>query len=128
METKSKDTIGNAYYAKKLYFIPKKERKAVIITSDFHLERTRFVFQKIFGKGYKLKFVSASSFLKNKEKTKVMERDKEILQRTKRVLAEVRPGDHNFLKGKLYKLKFYKDIQKEKRTEWWIKKFIAEAE
>ncbi len=122
IENKSKDTIGNAYYAKKIYFIPRKERKASIITSEFHLARTKFIFQKIFGKGYQLKFVSLSSSLKSKEKAKVMERQKKLLKKTKEILTEMKSGDHNFLKGKLYKIKYYK----EKRADWVIK-FVTEG-
>ncbi|MCK5044336.1 YdcF family protein [Candidatus Parcubacteria bacterium] len=120
LENESKDTIGNAYYAKKLYFIPRKEKKATIITSEFHLERVKFIFQKIFGKNYQLKFISLSSSLGSKEKTKVMERQKKLLEKTKAILAEMKSGDHSFLKDKLYKIKYYK----EPRPDWVIK-FVA---
>jgi len=122
LENKSKDTIGNAYYTKKLYFIPKKERKALIITSDFHLRRVRFIFQKIFGKQYQLKFVALPSFLNEKKKAKLIERQKELLRKTKEILAGMKSGNHNFLKGKLYKLKYYR----EKRPVWIIK-FVSQG-
>ncbi|MCK4454265.1 YdcF family protein [Candidatus Parcubacteria bacterium] len=122
LENKSKDTIANVYYAKKLYFIPRKEKDAVIITSGFHLERAKFIFRKIFGKGYQFKFISPLSSLKVKEKTKIVERQKELLKKTKEILNKMKSGDHNFLKGKLYKIKYYK----EKRADWVIK-FVTEG-
>lgn len=122
LEEKSKDTIGNAYYAKKLYFIPKKEREALIITSNFHLKRVRFIFQKIFGKHYQFKFISPSSSLKNQEKGRVIKRQKELLWKTKEILTRMKPGNHNFLRGKLYKIKYYK----EKRPSWVIK-FVTQG-
>jgi len=122
LEKKSKDTIGNAYYAKILYFLPKKEKKAIIITSEFHLERVKFIFQRIFGKNYQLKFIGAPSSLPKSQRKKVKERQKILLEKTKKILEKMQPGDHNFLKGKLYKLKYYK----EKRPPWVIK-FVTEG-
>lgn len=116
-EKKSKDTIGNAYYAKKLYFIPRKEKEGWVVTSDFHLERTKFIFEKIFGPDYSLKFYPTLSFLKNKEKEKkVIQRQKNVFLKTKNMLKKMKPGDHNFLKNRIYKTKFYK----EKRPNWVI--------
>ena len=117
IENKSKDTIGNAYYAKKLYFLPRKERKGVIVTSEFRLERVKFIFKKIFGKNYQLKFVTVPSSSRNKKRGKITERQKMLLKKTKEILNKMKPGDHNFLRGKLYKLKYYK----EKRPDWVIK-------
>lgn len=117
LEKKSKDSIGNAYYAKKLYFIPKKESQAIIITSEFHMERSKFIFQKIFGKKYHLKFTSAPSPLKGRKREQFVKRQKDLLKKTKTMLANMELGDHNFLKGKLYKLKYYKT----KRPAWVIR-------
>lgn len=108
LERKSKDTIGNAYYAKKLYFIPKNEKEAIIVTSDFHLNRAKFIFKKIFGPKYRLKFIATPSGFENDKLLK--ERQKYLLEKTKEFLKEMKEGDHNFLKGKLYKSKFYKEI------------------
>lgn len=120
MENKSKDTIGNAYYAKKFYFIPRKEKEAFIVTSDYHLERAKFIFKKIFGKGYKLKFIATPSVLP--EKMKIIKRQEELLKKTKNILVSMKSGNHNFLKNKLYKIKFYR----EQRSSW-VKKFVAQG-
>jgi uncharacterized SAM-binding protein YcdF (DUF218 family) len=120
LEKKSKDTIGNAYYTKKLYFIPKKEKEAIIVTSDFHLKRVKFIFKKIFGPKYKLKFVGVPSSIR--KKAKILKRQKELLERAKEILAPMKTGNHNFLKYKLYKLKYYK----EKRKPWVIE-FVSEG-
>lgn len=122
LENKSKDTIGNAYYAKKLYFIPRQEKEAIIITSDFHLERSRFIFKKIFGSGYNFKFIATPSNLKSENKTKIFARQKELLKKTQELLKNMRGGDHNFLKGKLYKIKYYR----EKRPSW-VSNFVSKG-
>lgn len=120
MENRSKDTIGNAYYAKKLYFIPRKEKKLIIITSDFHLERSKFIFKKIFGRGYNIKFIATPSFIKRKIKTKLIERQKELIEKTKLVFQGMKDGDHNFLKGKLYKMSYYREIRHP-----WVANFVS---
>ncbi len=122
LDKKSKDTIGYPYYTKKLYFLPKKERKALIITSDFHLKRVKFVFKKIFGKNYQFKFISVPIPFKGKKRIEIFKRQEVLLQKTKKILAKMKSGDHNFLKGKLYKIKYYK----EKRPDWAIK-FVTQG-
>lgn len=118
LEKKSKDTIGNAYYAKKLYFIPKKDREVWVVTSDFHLERVKFIFEKVFGPRYRLKFFPTLSSFKSKErKNKTIQRQKNLFLKTKSMLSEMKRGDHNFLKNKLYKTKYYR----EKRPKWVVK-------
>ncbi len=116
LENKSKDTISNAYYAKKIYFIPKKEKEAKIITSEFHLPRVKYIFKKVFGKDYNFRYIAISSNLNKKSAEKVKTRQKKLLKKTKEILGEMRDGEHNFLKNKFYKLKYYR----EKRPDWVI--------
>lgn len=120
-EEQSKDTIGNAYYSKKYIFIPKKEKEAVIITSDFQVERVNYIFRKIFGKEYQLKILGIESEL-GSEKEAVWQRQKELLLKTQALLSNMKDGDHNFLKDRIYKFKFYK----EKRPDW-VKNFVAKG-
>ncbi len=122
LENKSKDSIGNAYYAKKLYFIPKKEGRGIIITSEFHLARVKFIFKKIFGNNYKFKFIGVPFSLKNKRGKKIIERQKELLEKIKEILNKMELGDHNFLRGKLYKLKYYR-----KKRPPWVIEFVTKG-
>lgn len=132
LEKHSKDSLGNAYHLKTDIFIPHKESKAIIITSHFHLERIRYIFDKIFGPDYQFEFVgvqeklspeesSSAKATEDKEK-KVVQRQKELLEKTKAILATMKTGDHDFLKGKLYKIKYYR----EKRPAWVIN-FVAKG-
>jgi hypothetical protein len=49
MEMASYDTIGNAYFARVLHAIPRGFRRALVITSAFHLPRTEAAFRWIWG-------------------------------------------------------------------------------
>ena len=49
VEATSYDTIGNAYFAKLLHVDPAGWRRLVVITSEFHMPRTRAIFEWVFG-------------------------------------------------------------------------------
>src|SRR3989338_3121707 len=51
-EEKSVDTIGNAFFTRKLFFLPIGWKRAVVVTSPFHMQRARLIFKKVFGKGH----------------------------------------------------------------------------
>lgn len=44
-ETSSYDTIGNAYFSRVIHVEPREFRRLLIITSEFHMARTRAIFQ-----------------------------------------------------------------------------------
>jgi uncharacterized SAM-binding protein YcdF (DUF218 family) len=60
LEEKSKDTIGNAYFVKKL-LDSKGVKSFVVVTSDFHVLRSKFIFSKVFGSKYKIEFLGSKS-------------------------------------------------------------------
>lgn len=121
-ENFSRDTIGNAYYLKKYLFIPRHEKQAIIITSNFHIERVRYVFKKIFGPNYDLNFIEVAEKLSSSTRNKIAMEQKAILKRTKKWLTNMKDGDHNFLKNKLYKTRYYKN----KRPDWLVS-FISQG-
>ena len=49
VETCSYDTIGNAFFARVIHVEPRRFRKLLIITSEFHMPRTERIFKWIFG-------------------------------------------------------------------------------
>ncbi|HEY6341849.1 MAG TPA: YdcF family protein [Bryobacteraceae bacterium] len=48
-ETCSYDTIGNAFFSRIIHVEPALLRRLLVITSDFHLPRSRLVFEWIYG-------------------------------------------------------------------------------
>ncbi len=64
-ETASYDTIGNAYFARTLHTDPLGLRRLLVVTSAFHMPRTRAIFEWVFGLSvtnppYTLEFAAAS--------------------------------------------------------------------
>jgi hypothetical protein len=62
VEATSWDTIGNAYFAKLLHVDPAGWRRLLIVTSEFHMARSRAIFEWVFGlepRRYDLEFVAS---------------------------------------------------------------------
>lgn len=49
VETCSLDTIGNAYFSRMIHAEPRKLRRILVITSQFHLPRTEAIFRGVYG-------------------------------------------------------------------------------
>ena len=63
MEEESRDTIGNAYFVLRRYLEPNEWNSIRVVTSDFHIQRASWVFQKVLGVGYDVAFSPAQSEL-----------------------------------------------------------------
>ncbi len=65
MEPCSADTIGNAYFARVIHVEPRGWRNIAVVTSEFHMKRSRAIFERIFalpsgnlpGHFFKLQFI-----------------------------------------------------------------------
>ena len=65
VETCSYDTIGNAFFARIIHIEPRKFKKLLIITSEFHMPRTESIFKWVFSlhptySDYELSFLSVT--------------------------------------------------------------------
>jgi uncharacterized SAM-binding protein YcdF (DUF218 family) len=49
VEIASYDTIGNAYFSKLLHVDPAGWRRLIVVTSEFHMPRSRAIFEWVFG-------------------------------------------------------------------------------
>jgi hypothetical protein len=92
-ETASLDTIGNAYFAKLIHIDRLGFRNLLIVTSEFHMPRTKEIFNWIFSlvgttpRQYKLDFVSVSDDGISKDIINPrIEKEYEGLQNVKRLI------------------------------------------
>ena len=69
-EEKSKDTLGNAFFTKITYLEKYNWKNVIVITSDFHLNRTKFLFDNVLGPQYAIKYISVPSSLGADERKK----------------------------------------------------------
>lgn len=118
LEEKSRDTISNAYYAKTEHFIPQRKKAGIVVSSDYHLPRVKYIFKKVFGPDYDLRFEGIPSPFSQEEKEKLKKRQKLLIEKIEKMTEEMQPGDHEFLKN----IFFEDDYYKEERPSWIIEK------
>ena len=92
-EKKSRDTFGNAFFSKKI-IRTLRGRSLVIITSDYHLNRTKLIFKKIFGKNYKIKYIKSKTL----KKIPFQKLEKDSLIVTKAILTKIKTNTDSQIK------------------------------
>jgi uncharacterized SAM-binding protein YcdF (DUF218 family) len=63
VEEESRDTIGNAYFVLRRFLEPNDWMSIRVVTSDFHIQRAAWVFQKVLGLGYDVAYSPSPSEL-----------------------------------------------------------------
>ncbi len=77
-DSNSRDTVGDAYFLRKNVILSANVHNLVVVTSDYHVERTAVIFEAFFPNLLELKVVGADSGLIS---------DKSVLQSEKESLA-----------------------------------------
>ncbi|MBI2141820.1 YdcF family protein [Candidatus Woesearchaeota archaeon] len=109
VESKARDTIGNAFFTCKKFLLPNSWRRIIVVTSIFHLPRARFIFGKVLGKSYAIKLVASKRVLSKKLFEKMLKIEQGLFMLTKILSILVADGDMkaigNFIrKNPLYTL------------------------
>ena len=73
-ESDSVDTIGNAWFAKQLCLLPYNIKHCIIITSDYHMDRSRAIFDWILGDSYSTDYLSIPSTFHDKTERERLEK------------------------------------------------------
>ncbi len=108
----SEDSIGNAYFSKTHILEPYNFKTILIVCSDLHLKRTKFLFDKILGEAYEKDYQSIS--LHGIKRDKLLNIQDEIMHAQQVFLKDMRDGEDTFLDNKLYADPYYKEIKVEK--------------
>ena len=106
-ENKSMETMGNAYFVKKLILEPKNWSHLIIVTSDFHQKRTTYAFKKVLGSGYTFKVITIRSSLSPIKRFKSWSGENKLLKVYKQWLTDIPDGDSAKIKNLLYQLPGY---------------------
>lgn len=93
LEESSVDTLGNAYFCKKLFLGPNKWHKVVVLMADHHAERSEYLFRKVLGPTYELTIHPVAVPLTNKERSAKAERHKKSLALANQYLDQIPDGD-----------------------------------
>ena len=91
-EARSRDTIGNIWFTKPLLGGPGGQR-VIVVTSDWHMARVRYLTQVIWGPGYRVAVepVTGEALTRPPEETACWEAG--LLAVARRWFAGIRPGD-----------------------------------
>jgi len=73
LEMKSLDTISNAIFSKKIIEKHKNWKNIILITSDWHMNRSLWIFKRVFGNSYSINSFSSVSDKKDKKYKKSSE-------------------------------------------------------
>lgn len=102
LEEKSKDTIGNAYFTKIQYLKPNWWKNIVVVTSDFHLQRAKYVFEKVLGEDYHIHFIGTKNTLSAKDLELMILREKKVTEFIKQYTDKIDPEDDKTTENMLY--------------------------
>lgn len=101
-ENVSRDTVANFYYLKNLVFKPHGIRSVLLITTDFRIERFKFLWQKVMGPDYSLDFATVPYAAENVYKNEAI-----TLKRQQDWLKDVADGDDAWFADKFYGASYY---------------------
>lgn len=92
-ESKSMDTIGNVYFTKKDIIEQRGFKDIVVVASDDHMPRVKYLFEKIYGEAYNLKFVISERVIDDVSYEKEMAHESNSMAITHQWLDSFKPGD-----------------------------------
>lgn len=90
VERRSRDTVGDAVYSRRVIAPDPQSAEIAVVTSDYHVPRTEQIFRYVFGPDVRLRVVGAVSARPIGE---TREREETSLEVFKRTFSEVAPGD-----------------------------------
>ncbi|MGC9393268.1 MAG: YdcF family protein [Anaerolineae bacterium] len=97
-EDQSVDTISNAWYAKKLCLEPQGITSCIVVTSDYHIERSRVIFEWVLGPRYTIACVEAPSLLSDEERERRDHFEKMLTEHLKtHLISSIAAGDDDAL-------------------------------
>lgn len=120
LEEQSKDTVSNAYFVKKI--LGQSEDELIIVTSDFHAERAEYIFKQVFGDTCDIRVEATPSHLPPEQFEQITARQKELIEKTRKLFVGMKPGDETFLDGKFFSDPYYTE-----ERPAWVKDFVAKG-
>jgi uncharacterized SAM-binding protein YcdF (DUF218 family) len=103
LEEESKDTIGNFYFVRKNILDPNGWKNIVVVTSDFHADRTKFIVEMVSGSEFAVEYVFADSGLSSDELEARRRQEVKTIEVLKETFARgVTPGDMQAVESFLF--------------------------
>lgn len=93
-ESDSVDTIGNACFTKVEFLAPNQWHNVMVVTSDFHMARSQYLFNKILGPDYSIQYETCKNGLDHEQLIKRKNWEIKLLLLSKQLLDTIPDGDH----------------------------------
>lgn len=103
-ENKSKNTIRNAIFSKQIV-TKNKWKKIILVTSDYHMTRSLFIFKHVFGPGFDISHKKSRTNLFHKIFNKKFIKEEEKYLFTETLFAGIKPGNISKIKKRLHAAK-----------------------
>ena len=85
----SRDTVGDAFFTKHNIIVNREWKNILVVTSDYHIERTSRIFKFIYGSEYAIKVIGSSGF----DNTKKQVSEKKSLEAFEQTFKNITEGD-----------------------------------
>lgn len=111
IEPYSWDTTGEAYFIKEMVMDRHDIKSIVVVTSDYHLNRSMIIFRKTLGPGYIVEGVGVGTGLENDPN--LVAHEKDSLEKFLNQFGSMHPGHSKIVEEGLYESHpIYSDTQK----------------
>lgn len=92
-EGESKDTIGNIFFAKRDFLEKNDWKHVIIVTSDFHLARVKYLQDIVLGPSYDVEYALVPSDATPEDRVKREAQEAKTLEIFKLTIGDAIPGD-----------------------------------
>lgn len=92
-EEQSRDTATNLFFARKLFIEPNKWRNIMIVTSDYHMKRVKYLAKKVFGTDFKVCFEESKSGISKRKLKQKIRKERKSMIITKIAASSIHDGD-----------------------------------
>jgi hypothetical protein len=124
MQNSSSDTIGEAYFVKKMFLAQNRWYRNTIVTSQYHIERVTCIYGAILGRKYTTRFEGVATPLDNDKETR--KNEKKSIERFERDYGYVDSEDLDAFETALYeKHEIYSKIPEDLRPKFYGDFFIS---
>ncbi len=107
VESKARDTIGNAFFTLKKFLLTNSWRRIIVVTSIFHVARAKLVFRKVLGKSYQIRLVPSMRVLSEKAFEEKLKLERGLMLLTKFISTLIADGDLEAVENFLQKHPLY---------------------
>lgn len=97
-ESKSLDTIGNAVFTRKIVDDLKGTSKIFVVSSCYHMNRVRFIFDMVFGSNYQINYDHCHPF----NEKGIEDKEYTSLESAQKFFKNIVPGDIKFIERHLF--------------------------